>query len=303
MTNEKRVIALGFFDGIHLGHRALIEKTLERSRELGVQPAVISFDVHPDTLVRGRKVPMINSAFDRRDIVRRLFGIEDMIFLHFDREMMEMGWDAFVRWIAEEFGAVALVAGFDFTFGRRGEGNAKKLMALCGELGIVCDIVPEVEVDGRKVSSTYIKELLTGGKLTTANRFLGHPYLMTGTVVSGHRLGRTLGAPTINMRFGEGVLVPAHGVYAARAVLDDGRVFNAVTNVGVRPTVSGGKDVSVESNLLDFSGDLYGCTVRIEFYRFLRPEIRFGSVDELQKQIAADAKAAAEYLASIPIKP
>jgi len=302
MTNEKRVIALGFFDGIHLGHRALIEKTLERSRELGVQPAVISFDVHPDTLVRGRKVSMINSAFDRRDIVRRLFGIEDMIFLHFDREMMEMGWDAFVRWIAEEFGAVALVAGFDFTFGRRGEGNAKKLTALCGKLGIVCDIVPEVEVDGRKVSSTYIKELLTGGKLTTANRFLGHPYLMTGTVVSGHRLGRTLGAPTINMRFGEGVLVPAHGVYAARAVLDDGRVFDAVTNVGVRPTVSGGKDVSVESNLLDFSGDLYGRTVRIEFYRFLRPEIRFGSLDELQKQIAADAKAAAEYLTSVPTK-
>lgn len=302
MTNEKRVIALGFFDGIHLGHRALIEKTLERSRELGARPAVISFDVHPDTLVRGRKVQMINSAFDRRDIVRRLFGIKDMIFLHFDREMMEMGWDAFVRWIAEEFGAVALVAGFDFTFGRRGEGNAKKLTALCGELGIVCDIVPEVEVDGRKVSSTYIKELLTGGKLTTANRFLGHPYLMTGAVVSGHRLGRTLGAPTINMRFEEGVLVPAHGVYAARAVLDDGRVFDAVTNVGVRPTVSGRKDVSVESNLLGFSGDLYGRTVRIEFYRFLRPEIRFAGLDELQKQIAADAKAAAEYLASVPAK-
>lgn len=295
MNTEKRVIALGFFDGLHIGHRALIEKTLERARARGCLPSIISFDSHPDQMVSGQSVELINSPFDRASLARSLFGIDDLIFLHFDQDLRHMPWEKFVEWLAFDWDAVELVAGYDFRFGYKGEGTAQLLLEKCQTLGIGCHIVPKVTLEGITVSSTYIRQLIRDGNMIRANQFLGHPHFFTDVVRNGFRFGRTMGVPTINMQFAPDVVVPAHGVYASRATLPDGRVYWAITNVGVRPTVSGGEKLSVESHLLGFSGNLYGKLVRIQFYKFLRPEKKFPDVDALKAQIRRDIEAVSQY--------
>ena len=287
---KKRVLALGFFDGVHLGHAALIRKTAERAAELGATPAVLTFDVHPDTLVLREPVPLITSPEDRAELVRRL-GVEEILSLRFDETLMQMRWDAFVEWVQAEFGAVHLVCGHDFSFGWKGEGKPALLREKAAQLGMGCDVIPKVELEGETVSSTRIRGLLAEGKLREANRLLGHPHALTDTVRTGFRLGRKLGAPTINMRFEDGVLVPAHGVYAGRLRIE-GETENrwAVTNIGVRPTVSDSQVVSVESFILDYSGNLYGKRIRLEFLDFLRPEQRFADTDALKAQIERDTE-------------
>lgn len=295
MAQVKRAIALGFFDGVHIGHGALLNKTKERARQLGVVPSVLSFDVHPDTLVFGKDVPLINSALGREEIIRRCYGIDDVVFIHFDRHTMCMPWQEFADTLIRELGLVWIVVGHDFCFGYRGEGTAEKLKAYCEERGIGCDIIEAVRLNGRIVSSTYIRTLIQEGDMEEAARYLGHPHSLQDTVHSGYHLGTKLGAPTINMEFPEGVIVPRHGVYAAKVFLEDGSGHIAVANVGVRPTVGDGGRVNVETHLLSFSGNLYGRQARVEFYKFLRPEQKFADFEALSKQIRRDAEAAREY--------
>ena len=297
MGHRKRVIALGFFDGIHIGHAALLNRTLLRAVEIDAIPSALSFDVHPDTLIYGKPVPLINSAAGRADLIRRLFGIENVIFIHFNREVMQMPWQKFVQTLIHEMDAAWVVVGHDFRFGWKGEGNAQRLSAYCEKHGIGCDVIPAVTLDGRVVSSTYIRELIEAGDMERANEFLGHPHTLVDTVHYGYRLGTKMGTPTINMQFPDGVLVPRHGVYAAKAVLEDGSEHMAVTNVGVRPTVSGEDRVSVESFILDYSGNLYDRQVRIEFFAFLRPEKKFPSVEALKAQILRDAEETRRFFA------
>ncbi len=295
MAEQKRVIAMGFFDGIHIGHAALLERTVQRAKEIGAMPSTLSFDVHPDTLVFGKPVPLINSSAGRADLIRRLFGIENVIFIHFDRTVMQMPWQDFVQTLIREMNAAWVVVGHDFRFGWKGEGTAEKLQRYCEEHGLGCDVIPAVTLEGRVVSSTYIRTLIEDGDMERANAYLGHPHTLVDTVHYGFRLGTKMGTPTINMRFPEGVIVPRHGVYAARAILEDGSSHMAVTNIGVRPTVSGENRVSVESFILDYSGNLYDSQVRVEFYKFIRPEQKFESVDALRDQILADAETTRAY--------
>ena len=297
MPNEKRVIALGFFDGVHIGHAALLEKTKQRAGELGAMPSVLSFDVHPDTLVFHREVPLINSAIGREEIIRRCFGIQNVVFIHFNQHVMRMPWQEFLRSLVEELNVCHIVVGHDFCFGYRGEGTAQRLKAYCAEHELGCDVIPPVLLDGQIVSSTRIRELIQNGQIEEANRWLGHPHTLSDTVHSGYHLGRKLGSPTINMFFPDGVLVPRHGVYATKVFLENGQSYIAVTNVGVRPTVSAENRVSVESHLLDYSGNLYGRQARLEFYSFLRDERKFDSFEALSEQIHQDADNARAYFA------
>ena len=293
---NNHVLALGFFDGVHLGHGALIRRTRERAEELGLIPAVLTFDVHPDTLVFGKAVPLITSPEDRAELIRSRFGVEEIFSLRFDENLMRMPLDLFVEWIREEFSARHLVCGHDFTFGWKGEGTAEKLRAKCSELGMGCDVMPEVTLDGVTVSSTHIRSLLQEGNVREAARFLGHPHALTDTVRTGFRLGRKLGAPTVNMRFAEGVLVPAKGVYVGCLRIEGEQVDRwAVTNIGVRPTVSDGDEVSVESYILDYDGNLYGKRIRLELLEFLRPEQRFSDTEALKNQIARDTQRVRDY--------
>ena len=300
MSQTKRAIALGFFDGVHLGHAALLERTKQRAAEIGALPSVLSFDVHPDTLVFGREVPLINSAIGREEIIRRCFGIDNVVFIHFNQHVMHMPWQDFAASVVDELQAAWVVVGHDFSFGWRGEGTPEKLRSFCAGRGVGCDVIPPVMLDGRVVSSTYIRTLIERGDMEEAARWLGHPHTLADTVRSGYHLGSRLGAPTINMFFPDGVLVPRHGVYAARVFLENGESYPAVTNIGVRPTVSEGNRVSVESHLLDYEGNLYGRQARVEFHAFLREERRFDDMAALGRQIRRDAEAARAWFDAHP---
>lgn len=297
MSDIKRAIALGFFDGVHIGHGALLEKTKERAAQSGASPAVLSFDVHPDNLVFGRETPLINSAEDRTDVIRRIYGIDDVVFLHFNRALMEMPWREFIENIISQLNISWIVVGHDFCFGYKGEGTARRLKDYCLAHDIGCDIIPPVMLDGRVVSSTYIRSLIAQGDMEQARRYLGHPYFLTNTVCSGYHLGTKMGTPTTNIFFPQGVLVPRHGVYVTRVVLRDGRSYAAATNVGVRPTVSNSARANVESHILDFSGNLYGQKARVEFYSFIRPEMKFDDVQILSSHIKHDSETAKNYFA------
>lgn len=295
MNCEKTVIALGFFDGVHLGHGALLRRTAERAAALGAVAAAFTFDRPPKAVVTGANVQLINSVEDRIDLMGELYGVRQVIVAPFDRQMMTCPWQEFIRRLAAEHGACHLVAGHDYRFGHKNEGTPELLRRRCEELGLGCDVIPRVEIEGVTVSSTYIRRLLEQGEVERAALFLGHPHRLSQTVGHGRRLGRTIGAPTVNLAPPEGVLLPRRGVYVSRARLADGSVYPGVTNVGVRPTVSDGGAVSVETHMMGFAGELYGQRVTLEFLRRLRPERRFDSVEELRRQIRADTEAAQAY--------
>ncbi len=296
----RRVIALGFFDGVHLGHAALLRRVAEQAARLDARPAAVTFDTHPEDLILRQPVPLLTSPGDRAELMCRLYGIQDVIVARFDQHMMRMPWQEFVRYyLVQQHGAVHLVAGHDFRFGYKGEGDPQRLTGLCRELGVGCDIIPPVTLDGRVISSTYIRTLVAQGEMETACRYLGHPYGFSDTVEHGKKLGSTLGFPTVNLRIPPGVITPALGVYATRAFLEDGRDLAAVTNVGVRPTVAGDDHrVNVEGFLLDFEGDLYGQPVRMEFYKFLRPEQKFPSLEALRTAVMENARQTKAYFAA-----
>lgn len=295
MAERKCVLALGFFDGVHRGHAALLNRTIERAEALGVEGAVMTFDTHPDTLVQGTPVPLINSAPDRANLIRRLFGIDRVEFFRFTEETMHMPWEEFLRSIQAELGVVGFVVGYDFRFGWRGEGNTGRLRDYCAANGLTCDVVDKVELDGITVSSTYIRKLVAAGDVERAAEFLGHRHCLSRTVEHGQRIGRTIGIPTVNLTMPEHVLAPAHGVYITRVYLPDGRSFAGVTNVGTRPTVSDSGAVSVETFLLDFDGDLYGQTIRLEFCRRLRGERKFDSLEVLRQEIQHNIAETRDY--------
>ena len=298
MKVEKTVIALGFFDGVHRGHGALLRKAAERAGELNAAPAVFTFDRSPKEFVTGKPVLLINSNDDRRDIIRRVYGIQRVIFAPFDREMMTMPWQDFItELLVKQYGAVHLVAGHDYRFGHKNEGTVERLREKCRELGLGCDIIPKVELEGITVSSTYIRTLLEQGDVERAALFLGHPHCLSQTVRHGQRLGRTIGIPTVNLAVPAHVLTPERGVYITRAFLPDGRSCPGVTNVGTRPTVTEGDTVSVETYLLGFDGDLYGQTVRLDFYKRLRGEVKFPYLEALRQEILRNVAETEAYFA------
>ena len=288
---SKRIYALGFFDGVHRGHQALLAACCRLAAENGCETAAITFEKHPKSLFTDCPPPLINTVEDRESLLRR-FGVDQVDILPVTLEVMSTNWEDFLLNLVAQ-GAVGFVCGDDFHFGNRGEGNAHRLLEFCARGNLPCEIVPEQTVDGVRVSSTRIRNLLEVGEMERATDLLGHPHILTGEVVSGYSLGRKLGTPTANLRIPEGILCPRHGVYACRTWVD-GERFCAVTNVGTRPTV-GGSHVTVEPWLLDFSGDLYGKRLTLEFHQFLRPEQKFESLDALRSEIRRNALQARKY--------
>lgn len=284
MTKTK-IFALGFFDGVHRGHQMLLAECRALARYMEATPAAITFDRHPQSLFLPQPPALINTNGDRQQILTR-FGIRSIRQIAVTPENMGRSWQDFLQELLEE-GTVGFVCGDDFRFGHKGEGTAETLRAFCLERGLPCIIVPEQTQDGARISSTHIRNLIERGDMETAAHFLGHPHVLTGEVVRGKQLGRTLGIPTANLHLPEGIVCPAFGVYACRALVD-GKYYLAVTNVGVRPTVSG-QGITIEPWILDFSGDLYGQEISLEFHHFLRPEQKFPSLAELKSAIEENA--------------
>ena len=295
MRTDKRVFALGFFDGVHRGHQVLLEECRGLADRLDCKRAAITFDRHPQSLFTANPPTLISDTATRHLLLRR-YGMDHIHTYPVTPEVMGMPWQDFVAELVE-FGAAGFVCGDDFRFGAMGRGNARLLAEYCGERGLPCIIVPEQMVDGRRISSTYIRTQIECGDMETAVRFLGHPWAITGTVVHGQKLGRTLGIPTANLLLPQGIVSPRYGVYACRALID-GKSYPAVTNVGIRPTVSG-QGTTVEPWILDFEGDLYDREITLEFHRFLRPEVKFPDLAALQEEIRKNAEETRAYFQGI----
>lgn len=292
---EKRIFALGFFDGVHLGHQALLRACCRLAEETGCEAAAITFDRHPRSLFSETPPLLISTLPDRLRLLES-YGIRHIEVLNVTSEIMSTPWQQFLELLLEK-GAAGFVCGEDFRFGHRGQGNCALLAEFCRERGLPCVVIPQQSIGGLRISSTYIRRQIEEGDMATAVRFLGHPLTLTGTVVRGQQLGRTLGIPTANLRLPAEVAAPKYGVYACRCRIDD-EIYPAVTNVGTRPTVAG-EGVTVEPWILDYSGDLYGRDITLEFYRFLRPEQKFATLEELKSRIHEDARQTREYLDTV----
>ena len=301
MSNTpKRVIALGFFDGVHRGHGALLRTVANTAGKLGATAAAFTFDRHPASVITGHDVPMLSSMDDRVWLMRRYYGIDEVIVASFDA-MQKMDWQDFIpEYLVRDLGCIHVVAGHEFHFGYMGKGNPDRLKAKCADLGVGCDIIGKIEQDGITISSTYIRNLIAQGEMDRATEFLGHPHVRTDRGSHGRKIGSsTLGSPTVNLHIPYPVIVPAHGVYATR-VWFDGQYHQAVTNVGVRPTVrdNDGRG-TVEGFILDFSGDLYGKKLRMEFFHRLRGEEKIPTMHALADEIRRNADQTREYFSSL----
>ena len=295
------VLAIGVFDGLHLGHRSVLSRALREAELLGGTAVPLSFDPHPARVLRPEQSPLLLTATEHKLRLLAAMGFENTLLLAFDAALRATSAEAFVRSLAAAARPLAAVCvGHQWSFGRGREGNLELLAQLGAELHFEEIGVPEVEWEGEPVSSTRIRSALATGNLPLASRLLGRAYTVLGEVRHGRALGRTIGFPTANLAlFNE--QLPPNGVYAVRVTLlaEDGRElpYRGVANLGVRPTVDGGGDApSLEVHLFDFDGDLYGKRLEVEFVSFLREEKRFDSLALLQEQIARDAALARSLL-------
>ncbi|MBQ9985451.1 MAG: riboflavin biosynthesis protein RibF [Oscillospiraceae bacterium] len=288
---KKRVVALGFFDGVHIGHGALLEKTRETAERIGASAAVLTYSRHPSAVVGKSCVRLINTTYERCVLIRELYGIDDIIVADFTPEYAAMPCERFFEeTLLGSLGACHVVAGFDFRFGKSGAGDAETLRRLCAQRGIGCDIIDAVTVGGEPVSSSRIRRCIEMGEMENAAKLLGHNHCIISEISHGARLGGTMGFPTVNQELSKELLLPRFGVYASRVTFE-GKSFGGITNIGTRPTVSEVSMPRAETNIFGFSGDLYGKVIKTELISFVRDEMRFENVGLLREQIARDVEA------------
>lgn len=290
---RKVCLALGFFDGVHLGHQQIIRQTVADARQHEALSLVLTFDVHPNTVVAPSRIPRLIYSLSQRLRVLGSFAPEALLLLHFDKELSLRTGEEFVRDLARSLGQLRSVCvGANFVFGHKRGGNVELLRRMGGELGFTVHGVAAVSLDGKAVSSTRIRERIAAGDLDGASQMLGRAYSLAGKVVAGDGLGRQLGVPTANLDV-TGLALPPKGVYAVQAEIN-GASHRAVLNIGHRPTIQEPKpQLRVEAHLLDFTGDLYGQELELVFVERLRDEKKFGSLAELREQIGRDIRQAA----------
>jgi len=287
-------VAIGVFDGVHLGHRYLIGHLVDRARHEGFAPLVVTFHPHPRSVVRpGTPLTYLCSLEERVELLRAL-GVDDVAVLAFTSELAQLSARDFVSLLVEELRMKLLVVGSDFALGRGREGTTDVLADIGGEMGFAVDVVGLLAANGEKVGSTAVRQALARGDMETVASLLGRPFGLRGPVIRGAERGKGLGFPTANIALGRDRALPAFGVYVTRAHLPEG-VFPAVTNIGLRPTFGEDKP-TVETFILDFQGQVYGEELSIELLHRLRGEMRFPSPEALRDQIEKDVAAARAYL-------
>ncbi len=295
-SEKPTVITLGKFDGVHLGHRMLLEQVREIADRRSLTSVVFTFDAPPQAKIHHRAGKMLMTNEERRLLLSEE-AMDVLIECPFTKEFRELSPDDFVRKILiGKFHAEALVVGDDFRFGKDRKGDAAFLEEAGRRCGFTVSVIGKKrdDVTGREISSTWVREELLRGNMETVKRLLGRPYFITGEIMHGRQIGRSIGIPTINQIPHEEKMLPPRGVYFSFAVIGAQR-YRGVTNIGVRPTVSG-SGVTAETNLLNGDGDLYGREARVYLLHFERPEQKFSSVDELKKKIQGDIAAAKRYV-------
>lgn len=289
--NRKVCLAIGVFDGVHLGHQQIIRQTVTDARQHDALAVVVTFDRHPNVVVAPDRVPpQIYSQSQKLRAIESL-GVDAVLEIPFNKAFSEKSGDIFIRELAHDLGKIhSVCVGADFVFGHRRSGNVTLLKTLGAELQFQVHGLAAVALDGQPVSSTRIREVIRGGDFDAASQMLGRPYAICGPVVEGDRIGRQLGFPTANLDVAN-LILPPNGVYSAVTRLK-GQVYHVALNIGFRPTVASAKpQLRVEAHLLDFDGQLYGVELELELGVKLRDERRFGSPEELRAQIERDVAA------------
>ncbi|MBR4732209.1 MAG: bifunctional riboflavin kinase/FAD synthetase [Lachnospiraceae bacterium] len=293
--NRETAIAIGKFDGVHVGHRRLLEEILEKKKD-GFEACVFTFDVSPAVLFGFGDGKVLSTREEKRRIFKEL-GIDVLVEFPMTHQTAAIPAEDFARrYLSGALCGRFIAAGDDLSFGQYGKGDAKLLQSLSSELEFEVKTISKVEIEGIPASSTYVRSLVEAGKMEEASTFLGEPYCIDGTVVHGRHLGHELGFPTINILPQEDKLLPPFGVYASKVRID-GKLYCGITNIGRKPTVDGNAGLTgVETNLFDFDGDLYGREVQVYLHHFQRPERKFENVDALKRQIALDVEKCKELL-------
>ena len=296
MEKIQAVVALGMFDGVHLGHRTLLRQAAALAKAQGAQPVAYTFSNNPQSLF-GAAPPVLTLPEEKAELIRSLGLSVDME--PFTLEFASQSPEEFLHRLMERYALKGIVAGFNYHFGKKRQGDAALMLEFGRRFGFEVCILPPVLLGGEPVSSTRIRRALLEGRIQEANEMLQEPFFYRGTIVPRRHIGQKLGFPTANL-VPKGKLFPPYGVYAAEAEVE-GKRYGAVANIGVRPTVdqSAHPEVTVEPYLLEFEGDLYGKEMTLRILEFMRPERRFENREELSQQIASDARRAGELLRTL----
>ena len=290
------VLALGNFDGFHLGHQAVVSRAVARGHHERRPVIVATFDPHPVRFFKPDLPPFRLTSLDQRELLFAHAGADAMLVFDFNADLASTSADDFVsELLAQRIGAAGVVTGTDFTFGRGRGGNAEVLRDLGEQVEIVAETVAPVMLEGEPVSSSRIRHALSAGDPGTATHLLSRPFAVEGVVERGDARGRDLGYPTANMRMGE-YQRPAYGIYAVRVRLDDGSEHGGVASLGVRPTFEPEVEL-LEAHLFDFDGDLYGRTIEVSLHHFIRPEAKFSEINGLMERMREDEAQARRLLA------
>jgi riboflavin kinase/FMN adenylyltransferase len=286
-NGEAIVLALGFFDGVHLGHQALLKRTKEIGDQLGIKTGVMTFKEHPLERIFPNYTPWLITSNAEKEAKIRKFGL-DYVFLNpFTERLMKLTPEKFITdYLLKKYNVKVVVVGYNYNFGYKGAGTTEKLRELGQEYGFTVEILPQYSIDKHSVSSTFIRELISAGQVEEVSKFLGHDYALTGQVVEGKKLGRQYGIPTANIKLDPKIVLPNTGVYYTH-VYFNGKCLNGLTNLGCNPTFEK-HPFSIETYIYDFDGDIYGEEITIVFKNKIRNEIKFDSVDDLIAQIRSD---------------
>lgn len=289
--NNKTVVALGNFDGVHRGHQVLISRAVQIARKIRGQSVVLTFDPHPLELLKPEAPTKLILTAKRKGIKIAELGADILLFLPFTRELASMAPDDFGTMIYKTLRTEAIVVGFNYSYGYRGQGTPETLTALGQQLGFKVEIVPPQTDGGELISSTRIRQALVDGEIEKAKQFLGYWPILEGKVVSGDGRGRNLGFATANVEIPSNILLPCIGVYAAKCYVE-AQSYLAVVNIGSKPTFKKEQLPVVEAHLLDFNENIYGKELEIHLFKYLRPEKKFNNVESLKEQITQDIKVA-----------
>ncbi len=283
---ENRVACIGYFDGIHLGHRSLIDKTIAIAKEKKCKSALITFSPDPWVIIKGMKDIEHLTSLEQRVSLAKSLGIDEVIVVDFTIEVCHLSSSHFVKEILKPLKLNALICGFDFHYGFKGEGNVQLLRKEAEALFEVF-VIDSINRGNEKISTSRISNCLKAGDITQANELLGYPYFVEGNVIKGNQKGRTIGFPTANIQLSKEVLLPKVGVYKGRISFDD-KIYVAMINLGHNPTFNYIEQLSMEVHIPNFEDDLYGKVVKVTFLEFLREEIKFETIDQLIGQLEKD---------------
>lgn len=295
-SETKTIVTLGTFDGVHKGHKSILEKLIKSSNSSGCESVVLTFFPHPRmVLQQNTDIRLLNTIEEKAKLLEAC-GVQNLIIHPFDHAFSRLTAEEFVKDIlVDKLNICKIIIGHDHRFGRNRTANIDDLIAYGEEYGFEVEQISALEINEVSVSSTKIRNALLAGNLETANKFLGYPYMLTGTVVKGRQIGRTINFPTANISIKEDYkLIPVSGVYVVSSLMD-GRVVHGMMNIGTNPTV-GGTTLSIEVYYFGLNEDLYGKELQVDVYYRIRDEVKFKSIDELKDKLAEDMKFSLEYI-------